>query len=118
MGTLGIGYVGGVIAFLVTSPVIFIIALFILLAIVLVDHLLGTTLTSAAGGWAQFPLAFKIASCVALALLFWGLAWFFIADAQKWVADRERTRHWHEEPLDYRYRRRRRRPRLRSASPY
>jgi hypothetical protein len=42
------------------------------------------------------------------------MAWYFLADAQRWVADRERTRHWHDEPRYYRPRRRR--PRLRSAS--
>jgi hypothetical protein len=39
--------------------------------------------------------------------MFYGLAWWFISDAEKRVADRERTRHWkdEDEPL-YRPRRR------------
>jgi hypothetical protein len=113
LGTLGIGYVGGAIAFLVTSPVTLIIAAFIFLGLKIIEQYLGTAVGP---GFAQFWTAFLISACIGLALLFWGMSWFFIADAQKWVADRERTRHWHEEPLDYGYRRRRRRPRLRSAS--
>jgi ABC-type transport system involved in multi-copper enzyme maturation permease subunit len=113
LGTLGIGYVGGAIAFLITTPVVLIVALIIYIGLKFIEDYLGTAVGP---GWAQFLTAFVIASCIGLALMFWGLAWFFIADAQKWVADRERTRHWHEEPIDYGYRRRRRRPRLRSAS--
>jgi ABC-type transport system involved in multi-copper enzyme maturation permease subunit len=119
LGTLGIGYVGGAIAFVVVSPVLFIIAFFIWFAVQLIDKWAEMqTGTSVFGGvgFSQFWFSFFIATCIGLALCCWGLAWFFLADAQKWVADRERTRHWHEEPLDYGYRRRRRRPRLRSAS--
>jgi ABC-type transport system involved in multi-copper enzyme maturation permease subunit len=99
--TLGIGYVGGAFVYLLTTPVIFILAIFIVLGLMVVDNYLGTGLgTTAAKGFDEylFP-AFKIASCVALAGIFWGMAWFFITDAQKWVADRERTRHWKDEPL-------------------
>jgi ABC-type transport system involved in multi-copper enzyme maturation permease subunit len=117
LGTLGIGYVGKTIVFIVVSPVLFVIALFIYLGIQLIDKMWESYFnTSLFGslGFGQFWTAFFIATCIGLALSFWGLAWFFLADAQKWVADRERTRHWHEEPMYYRPRRRR--PRLRSAS--
>ncbi len=115
LGTLGIGYVGGTLVFLVTSPVLLIIAVFILLGIMALDNLIGTSLfPGTAGGMTLFFISFEIATCIGLALCFWGLAWFFLSDAQRWVADRERTRHWKEEPMVYR--RRRRRPRLRSAS--
>jgi ABC-type transport system involved in multi-copper enzyme maturation permease subunit len=113
LGTLGIGYVGGTLVYLLTTPVILLICAIIMISMWVIDQYIGTSLTPTGGG---FPLAFEIASYIGLALCFWGLAWFFLADAQKWVADRERTRHWHEEPMDYGYRRRRRRPRLRSAS--
>ncbi len=44
-------------------------------------------------------------SCVVLAAIFLGLPHKFLGWAQRWIADRERTRHWHEEPY---YRRARR----------
>jgi ABC-type transport system involved in multi-copper enzyme maturation permease subunit len=101
LGTLGIGYVGGAFVYLLTTPVIFILAIFIVLGLMLVDTYLQTSFgSSAANSFDQFLFpAFKVASCLALAGIFWGMAWFFITDAQKWVADRERTRHWKDEPL-------------------
>jgi hypothetical protein len=119
LGTLGIGYVGGAIVYVVTLPVLFVLAIFIAIGIALIDqYLLGGLLFPNSGGpgafGAAYFTAFEISTCIGLALCFWGLAWFFLADAQKWVADRERTRHWHQEPMYYRPRRRR--PRLRSAS--
>jgi ABC-type transport system involved in multi-copper enzyme maturation permease subunit len=114
LGTLGIGYLGGTIVFLVTSPVLAAIAVIIWIAIALIENLVGMALFPGAKGPAVFFPAFKIATCIGLALCFWGMAWYFLADAQRWVADRERTRHWHDEPRYYRPRRRR--PRLRSAS--
>jgi ABC-type transport system involved in multi-copper enzyme maturation permease subunit len=99
--TLAIGYVGGGFIYAITTPVIAILAVFIVLGLMVVDYYLGTGFGStAARGFDDFFYpAFKIASCLALAGIFWGLAWFFITDAQKWVADRERTRHWKDEPL-------------------
>jgi ABC-type transport system involved in multi-copper enzyme maturation permease subunit len=108
LGTIGIGYVGGFLVFLITTPVIAMIAVIILLFLMLVDAYLGTTLASTAlgGGPGGFFLAFKVASCIGLAVLFWVLAWFFLGDAQKWIADRERTRHWKDEPMRLRPRKR------------
>jgi ABC-type transport system involved in multi-copper enzyme maturation permease subunit len=101
LGTIGIGYVGGTFVFLLTTPVIFVLAFIIVLGLMAVDFYLQTGLgTSAANSFdTLFVPALQIASCLALAGIFWGLAWFFITDAQKWVADRERTRHWKDEPL-------------------
>ena len=42
-------------------------------------------------------VALAITICLALVGIFFGLAGFFLADAQKWIANRERTRHWKEE---------------------
>ena len=50
---------------------------------------------------------FVALSCVVLAGIFLGLPRMFLGWAQRWIADRERTRHWHEEPY---YRRARREP--------
>jgi ABC-type transport system involved in multi-copper enzyme maturation permease subunit len=99
LGTLGIGYVGGALVYLLTTPVIFIIALVILLFLMVIDQYLGTQFgKAAAGGLPEFFLGFMVGTCLVLAGAFWGLAWFFLGDAQKWIADRERTRHWKDEP--------------------
>lgn len=99
LGTLGIGYVGGALVYLLTTPVIFIIALVIVLFLTVIDQYLGTQFGKAAvGGFPDFFLGFMVGTCIVLTAAFWGLAWFFLGDAQKWIADRERTRHWKDEP--------------------
>jgi ABC-type transport system involved in multi-copper enzyme maturation permease subunit len=115
LGTLAIGYLGGTLVFLITSPVFFILAGIMAAVIGAFDNYFHTNLApGAAGALAFYWPCFEIAAWIGLALCFWGLAVFFLNDAQRWVADRERTRHWKEEPMSYRPRRRR--PRLRSAS--
>jgi len=118
LGTLGMGYVGGFVIYVMTSPIILILALVVLLSMILIDRLLGTSLASAAtgGGLAGLLLAFKIASCAALALIFWLLSKYFLRDSQRWIADRERTRHWSEEPISYRPKRRRVSPQQKGKS--
>jgi hypothetical protein len=49
--------------------------------------------------------ALLIAVCIGIEAAFWVTAKFFLTWAQRWIADRERTRHWYEEPI---YRRSRR----------
>src|SRR5262245_61229808 len=44
--TLGIGYVGGAFVYIITSPVIFLLAVFIVLGLMLVDYYLQTSLGS------------------------------------------------------------------------
>jgi ABC-type transport system involved in multi-copper enzyme maturation permease subunit len=103
LGTMGIGYVGGALVYLVTTPVILFIAIFIMLFLVLLDQYLGTQIAKTAlGGFGEFYLGFQIGSCLVLAGIFWGLGYFFLGDAQKWIADRERTRHWKDEPRQLR----------------
>ncbi len=68
----------------------------------------GTQLSAAATPFFSFDhRVFFIATCLGLALIFWLMSRAFLSQALRWVADRERTRHWYEEPL---YRRSRRRP--------
>jgi hypothetical protein len=99
LGTLGFSYVGGFLLWLVTSPATFILALIIVLLLMLVDNLLKTNITGGLGACGSVYLeAVYVASCLVLAGLFFGLAWYFIKDAEKRVADRERTRHWKYEP--------------------
>jgi hypothetical protein len=104
--TVGLGYVGGACIYVVASPGI--LFLFFLLAFVLflIDKVAQTHLVNLA--FKSFDLFF-VASCIGLGLLFWGSAYLLLNRAQRWVADRERTRHWYDEPI-YRKPRRLRRP--------
>lgn len=108
LSTLGFGYVGNFLLFVCTSPVIFIVTIMIALMLSLADHYLGTSFApSTIGGLTQFYFAFLISAFLGLAVIFWLAARFFLSSAQKWVADRERTRHWHDEPVGMRRPRRR-----------
>jgi ABC-type transport system involved in multi-copper enzyme maturation permease subunit len=115
LGTLAIAYVGGTLVFLVASPFLLFAAVLMVAAIGIFDSYFHTNIAPGVGGaFAFYWPCFEIAAWIGLALAFWGSGWYFLGDAQRWVADRERTRHWRDEP--YYYRPRRRRPRLRSAS--
>jgi ABC-type transport system involved in multi-copper enzyme maturation permease subunit len=98
LGTLGLGYVGGAVIALVTSPVTAMLAGIIYLFLQAFDAYYGTSATLAIGGKATFTNALLIALSLSLAAIFYGLSWYFLKDAQKWVSDRERTRHWNEVP--------------------
>jgi ABC-type transport system involved in multi-copper enzyme maturation permease subunit len=104
LGTLGVGYIGGFIVFAMTSPIVGILAGIIYLVMQLTDHFFNTALLPSAtgGGITGVYFTFKIASCVGLALIFWLMSKFFLHETQKWVAERERTRHWFDEPQYYR----------------
>jgi hypothetical protein len=105
LGTLGLAYAGGFAIYCVTSPVIVVFTIFVYLILLLFDQTYGTA-TASVVGFADWYTAFFIASCFALAGLFYLLALFFLSDARKWIADRERTRHWKDEPLRLPQRRR------------
>jgi ABC-type transport system involved in multi-copper enzyme maturation permease subunit len=111
--TLAAGYAGGLALYLVSSPIWAIAAVIIIGILSLFDRMWGTKTTSAfsSGIWSfvTHP-GFFVASCLALALIFWVMSKQFLSHALRWVADRERTRHWHEEPV-YRRARRASRPR-------
>jgi ABC-type transport system involved in multi-copper enzyme maturation permease subunit len=105
LGTLGFGYLGVFIVYLCTTPIILIIAAIIYIFLKVADDVYSLGLTRAVGPFGDFFSAFFVASCLGLAAIFYGFAWWFIADAEKRVADKERTRHWKDEPI-YRPRRR------------
>jgi ABC-type transport system involved in multi-copper enzyme maturation permease subunit len=107
LSTVVIGYVGGAFLYMLTSPLIVILA-FILQVVRSLAQTYGTpTAAATVNTWSLPALQtpFLIASSVALAAIFWLWARILLARSQRWIADRERTRHWHEEPL---YRRSRR----------
>jgi ABC-type transport system involved in multi-copper enzyme maturation permease subunit len=108
LGTLGFGYVGGFILFAATTPIIFIVAWIIVLILAVIDQWLRLGMARTAMGiFSSYLTVFKVAMCLVLAGMFYTVAKFFLAAAEKRVADRERTRAWKDEPV-YRPRRRRR----------
>ncbi|HEY7422739.1 MAG TPA: hypothetical protein VH682_00630, partial [Gemmataceae bacterium] len=106
LASLAAGYVGGLAVYTPTT-VLLAIATFILSGVLqALDKNLGTQLSTAAT-WLPFdPRVFTFLTGLALALIFLLMARFFLNQALRWIADRERTRHWYEEPV---YRRSRRR---------
>jgi ABC-type transport system involved in multi-copper enzyme maturation permease subunit len=106
MGTMVAGYVGAL-AIYACSLAIVLPATWILSAILsLIDRSLGTGLSSAATPFLSIDhRVFFVASCISLALIFWFMSRTFLNQALRHVADRERTRHWYDEPV---YRRTRR----------
>jgi len=99
LGTLGFGYLGGFLIFALTSPATFIIAAIIYIFLQLADRAYGTVFAQAVGGFGPFFTAFFIATCVALAIIFFFAARLFLSNAEKRISDRERIRHWKDEPF-------------------
>jgi ABC-type transport system involved in multi-copper enzyme maturation permease subunit len=96
--TMGLGYLGGLVLYLVLTPAFAILAGLLLLMIVLMDFVLKTNLASLC--WNKhFYRVFFISSCLGLVVAFWLLAALFVSRTVRWIADRDRTRHWHDEPL-------------------
>jgi hypothetical protein len=106
LSTMGLSYVTAALAYVLTTPVIGIIATMLVFLLYVVDASLGTNMatTASRGMWWSVPVFF-VASCIGLALALIWLARQFLSWTQRWIADRDRTRHWKEEPV---YRRRRR----------
>src|SRR5437762_11435162 len=97
---MGFGYLGGLAIYAVSSPVMAIVTLILLLMLFFVDKLLGTSLAALClSNMSYFTRAFLVASPTCLVILFYLLARWFLYRAQRWIADRERTRHWHDEPI-------------------
>jgi hypothetical protein len=108
LGTVAYGYLGGLLIFLVVSPITGLVSLILILILAILDIFLQTGIASLAfRNFGVYQQIFLVSSCIALAVICWVMSRFFLAWAQRWVADRERTRHWYDEPI---YRRPRRRP--------
>jgi ABC-type Na+ efflux pump permease subunit len=107
LSTMGFGYLGGVLIFVVTSPVIAILAVIIMAMLFVADSILGTQMAAVAvRGLNTYWTLFFVATCIGLAIIFFIAASLFVRNAQTWIATRDRTRHWDEEPI-YRLARRR-----------
>jgi hypothetical protein len=104
LATMLAGYVGGLAIYLCTTPVLVLMTFLVGLVLAALDRQLGTQFRVVA--FSVDLRVLTVVGCLGLALLFWLMSRLFLSQAFRWVADRERTRHWFEEPV---YRRSRRR---------
>lgn len=95
LGMLTFGYVVGFLLYFVTLPFIGISFMFIYLALLLLDSMHGTAL---AQGFAMTFDLFFIASCVGMVVVFIGMTGYFMGSAERYIATRERIRHWKNAP--------------------
>jgi hypothetical protein len=102
--TMALGYVGGGVLYLVLTPAFAVVMGLLLLILLLFDLLLNTGLAAMCMSQ-HFYRVFFISSCLGLVIAFWLLAAMFVNRTVRWIADRDRTRHWYDEPV---YRRSRR----------
>lgn len=103
--TIVVGYLGVLLVYVLTSPVIGLLALLLALLLSLIDLAVGTSLAAIwRGVWGTLVAMYATASAVGLVVIFWGMAQLFLRQAQRWIADRDRTRSWRPE-LPYRRRR-------------
>ena len=96
LATLGLGYVGGLVLWLISSPITIIIAVMVWLILKLLgaaDQMLGTQVAKvfAALSTGSTTVAI-IASCIVLAGVFLGVPWYFIRNAEKHVGETERVK--------------------------
>jgi ABC-type transport system involved in multi-copper enzyme maturation permease subunit len=94
--TLGFGYVGGFLLYCVALPFIGVAYVLLLATFLLIDYAFQTDV---AGNFVMSANIFFLGSDLALVATFVGAAWYFLRAAETYVADRERVRHWHEEPV-------------------
>ena len=95
VGVLGYAYVGGFFALAFLTPVLSTVYMVILIIVWLIELLLfGTVVASTPFTFSTMLIATSIV--LAGAALFG--SWFFLREAERRIADLERTRHWHTEP--------------------
>lgn len=97
LGTTLIGYGGGFFLLGIAFPVAGIVFLVMWATLAILDWLSGNQY-GLATWWQKAFDFYTLCTFLALVLGFVGMTWFFLVDAQKYVADRERIRHWKEEP--------------------
>jgi ABC-type transport system involved in multi-copper enzyme maturation permease subunit len=98
LGTMLAGYVGGLAIYLCSTPFVFMAAAVLGALLTLLDRTLGTQLAARSPFVIFDHRAIFLATCLALVLIFWLMSRLFLSRALRWIADRERTRHWFEEP--------------------
>ncbi|MFO0844122.1 MAG: ABC transporter permease subunit [Gemmataceae bacterium] len=99
--SVAVGYGAGLaIAGVLGSAVGLGVLILLLLLTLGIDILLGTSFAwLCVRNGDYFLRVFNVAAAVGLVLTFWWMARYFLKSAQRWIADRERTRHQFDEPL-------------------
>jgi ABC-type transport system involved in multi-copper enzyme maturation permease subunit len=113
--TVLVAYLAAIAVYVVLLPVVLIFSVIIFVVVSILASLQGINAGAMLGGFATFSFALLIGTCIGLVVLFWVAARLFVRWAQQWVADRERTRHWENDPT---VRRRKRRRLVREGSDY
>jgi ABC-type transport system involved in multi-copper enzyme maturation permease subunit len=105
--TVLVAYLAAIAIYVCLLPVVFIISGMVYAAIAILAAVYGLNPGAFLGSFPAFSFAFLIAACIGLVILFLVAARWFVRSAQQWVADRERTRHWENDPTVRRRKRRR-----------
>jgi ABC-type transport system involved in multi-copper enzyme maturation permease subunit len=113
LALFGWAYLGGFLLYAVLSPLLLVVYLLISLFLVIVEEMVLKQ-TSRSLGLAFGFDAFMVAVAIVLVGMFLLGSWLFLREAEKRVADYERTRHWRDEPPPLLRRRRLRRARKRA----
>jgi ABC-type transport system involved in multi-copper enzyme maturation permease subunit len=102
LATMGIGYLGGLILWLITTPITVMVALMLFLmflALSQADQYFGTQTAQVFKSFTGGPIIAIFASCIVLAATFFGVPWLFIINAEKRVSEQERIKVWREGEL-------------------
>jgi ABC-type Na+ efflux pump permease subunit len=97
--TILVAYLIALLLYVVLLPAVGVVCLLIFLVLTLTANYFGINAGGIWTGFGGFFFAFLIATCIGLAAFFYVAARMFLRSAQKWVAERERTRHWENEPI-------------------
>jgi ABC-type transport system involved in multi-copper enzyme maturation permease subunit len=95
--TVLVAYAAAIGVYICLMPVVLLISGIIYAALKIAAAYLGEG--GVLGSFATFSGVLLIAAYIGLVALFWFLARLFLRAAERWVAERERTRHWQNEPL-------------------
>ncbi|HLN28650.1 MAG TPA: ABC transporter permease subunit [Gemmataceae bacterium] len=114
LGAIAIGYGTGFVLFVIALPAAGIVFLIVWVTLSLLDYVYGTNFAATFTSLAGF---FKIATQIALVIGFLLATGLFLSSTQRYIADRERIRHWKEEPKPGPRRRPRRALRAENPTP-
>jgi ABC-type transport system involved in multi-copper enzyme maturation permease subunit len=101
LATIGLGYAATFVVYTFSMILVPIVFLLILLGVYLADLVIFGGQGNLSNSFAQSFIAFTTMSYVALGLTFVGLTGFLLSGAQRYIADRERTRIWRKEVDDF-----------------
>jgi ABC-type transport system involved in multi-copper enzyme maturation permease subunit len=108
LGTAGIGYGAAFVVFIVAYSLAGVVFLAILVTLALIDLAYGMN-GKLPSGFMSMAGVFRIAVQLVLVFLLLAATWLFLRSTQRYIATRERIRHWKEEPQPVRRPNRRRR---------